>query len=60
MLGWVAVAAFPQMVEEMGVGGTTLVAAGGVLYTIGAVVYAAVGPIRRPPSSATTRSSTRW
>ena len=49
MLGWVALAAFPQLLEEMGVGGTALVAAGGVLYTIGAVVYA-----RRRPDPAPT------
>jgi hemolysin III len=43
-LGWVAVAATPDLLEELGVTGTALVAAGGVLYTIGAVVYA----LRRP------------
>jgi hemolysin III len=47
MLGWVAVATFPQLLEKIGVGGTALVAAGGVLYTIGAVVYA-----RRRPDPA--------
>jgi hemolysin III len=40
LLGWVAVAAFPQLPAEIGVTGTMLVAVGGVLYTIGAVVYA--------------------
>jgi hemolysin III len=44
LLGWVAVAAFPGLLEELGVGPTALVAAGGVLYTLGAVVYA----VRRP------------
>jgi hemolysin III len=48
MLGWVAVAAFPQMLEELGVGGFTLVAAGGLLYTIGAVVYARQRPDPAP------------
>ncbi len=48
MLGWVAVAAFPQMLEELGVGGFALVAAGGVLYTIGAVVYARQRPDPAP------------
>jgi hemolysin III len=43
-LGWVAVAAFPQMFDRLGVGATAMVAAGGVLYTLGAVVYA----IKRP------------
>jgi hemolysin III len=40
MLGWVAVAAFPAMLDELGITSTALVAAGGVLYTVGAVVYA--------------------
>lgn len=39
-LGWVALAAFPELVSEVGVTGTALVALGGVLYTAGAVVYA--------------------
>lgn len=43
-LGWVAVIAFPQLVEHAGVVATTLIAAGGVLYTVGAIVYAT----RRP------------
>jgi hemolysin III len=43
-LGWVAVAAFPQMFDELGVTATMLVAVGGLLYTLGAVVYA----VRRP------------
>jgi hemolysin III len=40
MLGWVAVAASPDLVAGLGVTSTALVAAGGVLYTAGAVVYA--------------------
>ena len=40
MLGWVAVAAFPDLVRELGVTSTALVVAGGLLYTAGAVVYA--------------------
>jgi hemolysin III len=43
-LGWVAVAAMPQMTREMGVLGVGLIAFGGVLYTAGAVIYA----LRRP------------
>ncbi len=44
LLGWVAVAAFPALLSELGVFATVLVAAGGLLYTMGAVVYA----LRRP------------
>ena len=44
ILGWVAVAAFPQLAGSLGITGMTMVAAGGVLYTAGAVIYA----LRRP------------
>ncbi|MEX0972928.1 MAG: hemolysin III family protein [Solirubrobacterales bacterium] len=47
-LGWVAVAAFPQLWVDMGVTGTLLVAAGGLLYTAGAVVYATQRPNPNP------------
>jgi hemolysin III len=40
VLGWVAVVAFPDLVEGLGLTSTALVAAGGLLYTAGAVVYA--------------------
>jgi hemolysin III len=43
-LGWVAVLAFPALFDNLGVTPTVLVALGGVLYTIGAVVYA----VRKP------------
>jgi hemolysin III len=43
-LGWVAVIAFPEMVSKLGVVATVLVGLGGILYTLGAVVYA----LRRP------------
>jgi hemolysin III len=44
ILGWVAVAAFPDLLDEIGIGGVAMVAAGGVLYTVGALVYA----LKRP------------
>jgi hemolysin III len=47
-LGWVAAVAFPGMWEEMGVAGTLLVAVGGLLYTVGAVVYATQRPNPNP------------
>jgi hemolysin III len=43
-LGWVAVLAFPALFDNLGLTPTMLVALGGVLYTVGAVVYA----LRRP------------
>ena len=43
-IGWVAVAAFPQLFESIGAVGTALLAAGGALYTAGAVVYALQRP----------------
>ena len=47
-LGWVGVVALPQIIEVAGVSGTALVAAGGILYTAGAVVYALQRPDFRP------------
>jgi hemolysin III len=43
-LGWVALIAFPQLAERLDAAPLTLIAIGGTLYTIGAVVYA----LRRP------------
>jgi len=43
-LGWVGIVAFPQIAAAVGFSGTSLVIAGGVLYTAGALVYVA----RRP------------
>jgi hemolysin III len=39
-MGWVALAAFPQMIDKIGITGTVLVAAGGLLYSAGALIYA--------------------
>jgi hemolysin III len=44
LLGWVAVAAFPELLADIGVTATALVAVGGFLYTVGAVVYARKRP----------------
>jgi hemolysin III len=43
-IGWVALAAFPQLLSKLGVTATAMVAAGGVLYTAGAIVYARQRP----------------
>ena len=43
-LGWVAVVAMPDLAAEIGALGVSLLVGGGLLYTAGAVVYAA----RRP------------
>ena len=47
-MGWVALAAFPQMVDKIGITGTALVAAGGLLYSVGAVIYATKRPNPAP------------
>ena len=39
-LGWVVVVAAPDLVRELGVTATSMVAAGGLVYTAGALVYA--------------------
>jgi hemolysin III len=46
-LGWVAVVALPQLVHRLQPSALTLLIAGGLLYTVGAVVYA-----RRKPDPA--------
>lgn len=47
VLGWAAVAAFPQFISRMPAGALALIVAGGVLYTIGAIIFAR----RRPNPS---------
>jgi hemolysin III len=44
VMGWAVVAAFPQIASAVGVGGLTLVLLSGVLYTVGALIYAAKRP----------------
>lgn len=43
-LGWVGVISFPQMISRAGVLVATLVLIGGILYSLGAVVYARKRP----------------
>ena len=43
-LGWVGVVALPQLVDKAGVAASLLALAGGVCYTLGAIVYV----LRRP------------
>jgi len=47
-LGWVALAVFPQLLDSLGVTATAMVAAGGALYTAGAVIYALKRPDPAP------------
>jgi hemolysin III len=47
-LGWFSLVALPQIVERTGVGALTLLTAGGVAYTAGAVIYARRRPDPRP------------
>ncbi len=42
--GWIAVGAMPEFFHYLGVAGFTLMMAGGLLYTVGAVVYACKRP----------------
>jgi hemolysin III len=44
VLGWAGVVAFPQILEATGSVGASLLLAGGVLYTLGALVYARSRP----------------
>jgi hemolysin III len=44
LLGWVGAIALPSLIATLGAGPAALVAAGGVLYTAGAVIYARKRP----------------
>ncbi len=48
LLGWVAVAVTPDMISELGWSAAGMVAAGGLLYTAGAVIYATKRPDPSP------------
>jgi hemolysin III len=47
-MGWVALVAYPQMVDKVGITGTALVTAGGLLYSVGAIIYATKRPDPAP------------
>ena len=44
VLGWVLILAFPAVFRAVGPVGFGLIAAGGLLYTVGAVIYARQRP----------------
>jgi hemolysin III len=48
VLGWVGAAAVPQMIRQLGWAPFGLIAGGGVLYSIGAVIYATRRPDPAP------------
>jgi hemolysin III len=48
VLGWVGVIVSPQLLHAIGVGALLLMLAGGLLYTLGALVYALRRPDPRP------------
>jgi hemolysin III len=47
-LGWFALIALPQIAQRAGAGALALLIAGGIFYTVGAVVYARRRPDPRP------------
>lgn len=47
-VGWIAAVAFPEIVRTAGVWAGVLIAAGGILYTVGAVIYATGRPNPSP------------
>lgn len=47
-MGWMSVTIFPYMDEGFGMGGFTWLAAGGIFYTVGAVIYALKKPVLLP------------
>jgi hemolysin III len=48
VLGWLAVIALPQLLREMSTAEASLLVAGGLLYTAGAIVFASRRPDPRP------------
>jgi hemolysin III len=58
LLGWVAVAALPRLGGAIGIGGLMLLGLGGVLYTLGTIIYAVKRPDPLPSVFGITRSST--
>jgi hemolysin III len=44
VVGWVALVAMPELLHRLGGGGFTLLVAGGVFYTVGAIAYARKRP----------------
>jgi hemolysin III len=48
VMGWLSVLALPQFLAQMPLSALALVAGGGVIYTLGAVVYALDKPEARP------------
>jgi hemolysin III len=48
-LGWVSIVALPQLWSRAGLAAVALLASGGLLYTIGAIVYARRRPDPVPP-----------
>jgi hemolysin III len=50
VLGWLAVFALPQLLREMSTAEASLMVAGGLLYTAGAIVFASRRPDPRPSS----------
>ena len=47
-LGWVAVVAFPDLAQQLGAAAVALMAGGGLMYTAGAIIYAAGRPNPAP------------
>lgn len=47
-LGWVSIVVLPQLFRNMSVTGSVLVVAGGLLYTLGAIVFATKRPDPNP------------
>jgi hemolysin III len=48
VLGWAAVVAAPQFVPRVGAAVLALIVAGGILYTLGAIVFARKRPDPKP------------
>ncbi len=48
IVGWIGAVAFPAIVARAGIGAGALIAAGALMYTVGAIIYALQRPDPRP------------
>ncbi len=48
LVGWIAVAAIPELVDGLGIGAVAVLALGGILYSVGGVIYARQRPDPAP------------
>ena len=59
-IGWIALIATPELVDRLAIAAVGALASGGILYSVGAVIYARKHPTRYGRCSATTSCFACW